>query len=132
MKSVKILVIDDNGLNLEIVQKFLNDEGFSDIHIANDGGRALIVACDIKPDIVIVDLFMPRFDGFEFIKKFREIEAFKTTPVIVLTGSQKILDVAKAYECGANDVILKPVNKAELTSKVISHLSEAKSAISNQ
>ena len=71
---------------------------------------------------------MPRFDGFEFIKRFREIESFKTTPIIVLTGSQKILDVAKAYECGANDVILKPVNKAELTSKVIARLSEAKAA----
>jgi len=117
-----ILVVDDIKLSREIISHFLIQAGFENIHFAVDGLDALKKVDKYKPDLLILDIFMPNMNGFEVCKWLRAEEEFKDTPVMIQTAMAETENRAKAFASGATDLLPKPVTPFELTAKVNMHL----------
>ena len=102
----KILVAEDDQFLSNAYRVKLAKVGF-DVRIATDGEEALKIADEFNPDLILLDLMMPRKDGFSALEDFRKIEQFKKTPIIVASnlGQQEDLDRAKSL--GANDYLVK-------------------------
>lgn len=118
MKSkAKILVVDDEPDILEIIQYNLLAEGY-EIFLANDGEEAIVKAKKTKPDLIILDVMMPKLDGIQTCKKLRSIENFKETLIVFLTArSEEFLEIA-GFNAGADDYIAKPIKPRPLISRV--------------
>ncbi len=114
-----ILIVDDSQLNLDIVTNFLNGAGFNNLYQAKDGFQALEMVEKIRPDLLILDIIMPELDGYEVIKVLRKKEEFyQTLPIIVQTALSDPQEQVQAWRSGANDIILKPINRMELLNRV--------------
>jgi two-component system, OmpR family, alkaline phosphatase synthesis response regulator PhoP len=116
----KILLVDDEKDIVEFLQYNLIREGF-DVVTANDGIEALTKLTE-KPDLVILDIMMPRMDGLEVCRRIRDIEAFHNIPVIFLTAKSSEKDEIEGLESGANDYISKPISPKKLIARVNSNL----------
>ena len=103
-----MLIVDDVDMNRDIL-KVLFQANY-EILEAEDGEEALEVLerCQGSIDMVLLDLMMPGMDGFELLKKRKELDSFREVPVVVITGSGQMEDQVKAFELGANDFIVKP------------------------
>ena len=77
------------------------------IHTANDGEEGLRMFYNIRPDVLVADVMMPRMDGFEMVRRIRQTD--KSTPVLFLTARSGINDVVAGFELGANDYLKKPL-----------------------
>lgn len=119
--SAKVLVVDDIESNIEFVTDVLELEEL-DVVGAHDGFEALELANKIQPDIVLLDISMPRMDGFEVCKKLKDNPNTKHVPVIFLTARIQKEDIVKGFELGAVDYIIKPFNFNELISRVKTHI----------
>ena len=119
----KILVIDDSKLNRAIVKKTLGNLNIK-IDEAKDGLEALEILEKKSYDLILVDIVMPRLDGFGFLSRFKgkESEGKDFTPVILMTGSDDLNSKIKGLQIGADDFLLKPLNEKELVARVISLL----------
>lgn len=102
----KILVAEDDQFLSNAYRVKLTKSGF-DVKIATDGDEAITMANQFVPDLIVLDLMMPKKDGFTTLEEFRKNEQFKTTPIIVASnlGQQEDLDRAKSL--GANDYLVK-------------------------
>ncbi|WP_353684297.1 response regulator [Thermodesulfovibrio sp. 3907-1M] len=109
----KILVVDDAGTVRMYHKKILEDVGF-EVDEAVNGLEALEKALINDYDLYIVDINMPKLDGYSFVKKLRSSESVRQSPVIMVTTEAEEKDMHKAYENGANFYIVKPVNPDEL------------------
>jgi two-component system alkaline phosphatase synthesis response regulator PhoP len=116
----KILLVDDEHDIVEFLQYNLEQEGFNVVP-AFDGSEALEKLVE-NPDLIILDIMMPRLDGFEVFKKIREKEEFKNTPIIFLTAKSGEIDEIKGLELGASDYIQKPISPKKLIARVKSNL----------
>jgi DNA-binding response OmpR family regulator len=112
--AYRILVVDDEPRMIRFIRMNLELEKFSVIE-ANDGAEALDKIRDLLPDLVILDVMMPKLDGFETLKMLREIS---NVPVIMLTARGEEDDRIKGLELGADDYITKPFSPRELVSRV--------------
>jgi two-component system alkaline phosphatase synthesis response regulator PhoP len=112
----KILIADDEPHLLKIVADRLKANNF-EIVTAEDGGEALKKAAE-KPDVILLDIMMPVFDGYETLKRLRTEEATKNIPVIMLTARGDPAAVEKCQELGAADYVVKPINPAVLIEKI--------------
>jgi len=110
----KILVVDDKKEIRTLLKQYLTQEGF-DVALAEDGKKALFVARQEKPDLILLDLMMPEMGGYEFIRVFSK-EA--DTPTIILTAKLEENDKVLGLELGADDYITKPFSMRELTARV--------------
>lgn len=119
----KILVADDVPAIAHSVQMQLEDAGYQ-VVIAYNGEEAYAKTMEEKPDLIILDLKLPKMDGFEVLKKLRSHPSFKNTPVIVLSGYGYQWEMEKASALGANDYLVKPHKKDELLEKVRSLIGE--------
>ena len=126
LEQARILVVDDAPVNCELLTRFLELAGFTALRTAGDGGEALDIAPEFKPDLIILDLAMPRVDGFETCRRLREMDAFVETPVIVQTGLDDPRQRARAFAVGATDLVTKPINRFELVARVVLHLERSK------
>ena len=117
-----ILIVDDSDVSRAIMENIFSASGYKNIFFAENGREALEKVKKINPDLVISDIFMPEMDGYELIKKIRELEEFSYIPVIAQTGSNDPQELAKAFACGASDVTSKPIQKEELLARVTFHL----------
>ncbi len=117
----KILVVDDVAVNVQLLTTYLTSVGYNVI-AARDGQEALekVVACN--PDLVLLDVMMPKFNGFEVCERIKAEEATRIVPVIMVTALNEIEDKIKATEAGADDFVSKPFNKLELLTRVKSLL----------
>ena len=122
-KTVKILVVDDIPLNVLLVKKMLQPLGF-DTSEAEDGVVAMEKIGADKPDLILLDLMMPRMDGFEVLRRLRANEETKSIPVIILSALNSNDDVAKGISMGAEDYITKPIIMDRLQSSVIKQLNK--------
>ncbi len=111
---MKILLIEDDADLLDLTAYTLRREHWSVIE-ANDAVNAMRCWRTARPDVILVDLGLPRGDGFEVIKKVREVD---DTPAIVLSGSTKEQDLLRAFEAGADDFITKPFSARELVVRI--------------
>jgi len=105
----RILVVEDNEDNRDVVVLRLKAMGFYDVLEASNGIEALKIAARSKPDLIFMDLKMPIMDGWEATKALRETEWGKGMPIIALTAHTSDEDRAKAFHAGCNDFVAKPV-----------------------
>ena len=113
----KVLIVDDEPVNLKLVSHHLSQYGF-DFTIANDGHEALEAIDDNLPDLVLLDIMMPGLSGYDVCKIIRETYPAFDLPVIMLTAKNRLEDVVKGFQCGANDYIPKPFFKEELIARI--------------
>jgi len=109
----KILVIDDEPANAELLEAILADSGYQDVKAITDSRVALEVCRTFEPDLVLLDLMMPHVDGFTILDALRSEPVGVSTPVIVLTADENKETKLRALNAGATDFILKPFNLTE-------------------
>lgn len=112
-----ILLVDDNEQNLELLHAYL-EELPCDIRHARDGFEAVASIQASPPDIVLLDVMMPRMSGFQACSKIKSTPETRDIPVVMVTALNEVSDVERAVECGADDFLTKPVNKLELLTRV--------------
>ena len=117
----RILVVDDNEQNLELLVAYLETLGCPVI-TAVDGVDALEKVAAEKPDLILLDIMMPRMSGFEVCRKIKSDPTTRDTPVIMVTALNELTDIERGVESGTDDFITKPVNRLELTTRVKSLL----------
>lgn len=116
-----ILLVDDNDQNLELLQAYLETLPCR-VEIARDGTEALERIRAIDPDIVVLDVMMPRMSGFQVCEKMRADAGLRDIPVIMVTALNEVGDVERAVDAGADDFLTKPVNRLELITRITSLL----------
>jgi two-component system, OmpR family, alkaline phosphatase synthesis response regulator PhoP len=116
-KKPKILIVDDNIPNLELLQAYLEDSDY-DIEQAQDGYQAIEMIDTDKPDLVILDVMMPKISGFEVCKKLKTDPKTADLPIIMVTALSEMGDIERAIDCGTDDFLSKPVNRIELLTRV--------------
>jgi DNA-binding response OmpR family regulator len=112
-----VLVADDELDLCELVTYRLTRSGY-DVVQAHDGEQALQLALEQPPDLAVLDIMMPKLDGYELTRKLRVDERTRTMPIILLTALAQDADVAHGFEAGADDYIRKPFNPDELLARV--------------
>lgn len=118
---MKILIVDDVEFNREILKDWMSELNF-DIIEAEDGEIALSMVNDEHPDLILLDIMMPKMNGFEVCRILKENPSTKDIPIIFLSALSDPSDKVKAFELGAVDYIGKPFNGAEVISRVKTHL----------
>ena len=102
----KILIIEDEEILLNLLHKKLSQEGF-DVSLAKNGEEGLKVMKEIKPDLVLLDIVMPKMGGFEVMEEMRRDSELKEIPVIIVSNSGQPVEINKAQELGAKDWLIK-------------------------
>ncbi len=127
-KTPVVLVVDDNLQNLELLQAYLEDTGCKTLP-ARDGVEALKIIADTPPDLILLDVMMPKMSGFEVCKRIKNDPKTTDIPVIMVTALNEFGDIERGIDSGTDDFISKPVNKLELLTRVrtmlkLKHLSD--------
>ncbi len=121
MDKKKILLVDDSSTTL-MMEKMILSQGAYDLITASDGEEALERAEQERPDLILLDVVMPKMDGFEACRRLREHAETKAIPVIMVTTRGEAQNVEQGYALGCNDYVTKPINGLELMTKVKSLL----------
>lgn len=116
-----VLVVDDNAQNAELLEAYLDDLGIS-VAVAHDGQAALDAVAGDPPDLILMDIMMPRMSGYQATERLKTDPKTKDIPIIMVTALGEVGDVERAVDCGADDFLTKPVNKLELLTRVRSLL----------
>lgn len=119
-----ILIVDDNAQNVELLQAYLEDLGCN-ILTCGDGIEAMNLIEDADqptPDLILLDVMMPRMSGFEVCRKLKEDPATRAIPIMMVTALNELGDIERGVESGTDDFLSKPVNKLELITRVKSLL----------
>ncbi len=117
LSTATLLLVDDNEQNLELMQAFL-EELPCKLLTASDGVEAMEMIDQHTPDLLILDVMMPRMSGFEVCQKVKSQPSTRDIVIIMVTALNEVSDYERAVECGTNDFITKPVNKLELVTRV--------------
>lgn len=117
MNKAKILVADDIKQNVKLLRVILTASGF-DVVEAYDGEEALEKAKSENPDLILLDIMMPKLTGYEVCQKLRANGTTKSIPIVMITALHEMDDRIKGIEAGADDFISKPFNKTELLARV--------------
>ncbi len=121
IKAKKILVVDDEEVTVELARTFLERHGFT-VVCAYDGEEALRVAFEERPDLVLLDVVLPRLDGFEVCSRLKADEHFKHVPILMFTARGFDRDMQKGKESGADEYIVKPFSGKALVATIRKHL----------
>ncbi len=116
-----VLIVDDNPQNVELLQAFLESLPVKLI-TATDGVDALEKVASNNPDLILLDVMMPRMSGFQVCKRIKSDPKTKDIQVLMVTALNELGDIEQATECGTDDFVSKPVNKFELMTRVKSLL----------
>jgi len=111
-----ILIVDDTKANIEILMELLGDS--YDLLVAKDGRSAIEIALEDKPDLILLDIIMPKMDGFKVCKELKKNLKLKDVPIIFLTAKTDEDSIETAYDIGGNDYVTKPFRPKELRAKV--------------
>ncbi|HYK01556.1 MAG TPA: response regulator [Thermoanaerobaculia bacterium] len=122
MTTKKILLVDDSQTVL-LMHKMILSKWWQ-VVTARDGQEGVEKALAEKPDLILMDVIMPRVNGFEAVAKLRQQEATRDTPIIMVTTRGEEHNIESGYELGCTDYITKPVNNIELMTKVRCYLGE--------
>ncbi len=116
-----VLVVDDNEQNLELLHAYLDELG-GEIRTARDGIQAIESVRQCPPDIILLDIMMPRMSGYQVCEQLKKSPATRDIPIVMVTALNEVGDVERAVDSGADDFLTKPVNKLELLTRVRSLL----------
>ncbi len=113
----RILIADDNPQNAELLEAHLDGTGY-ETRIAANGEETLTAAREWKPDVLLLDVMMPKMSGFEVCKRLRADAATKGIGVLIVSALDQVTDIERAVEVGTEDFLTKPINKTELLLRV--------------
>lgn len=114
ISSAKIMLVDDEPINTDVLQTYLEGEGYTNFVATSDSRQALSTMSAEKPDVVLLDLMMPEVSGFDILTAMRRDKALQHIPVVILTSSDDADTKLKALQLGAMDFLAKPVDASEL------------------
>ena len=121
LRRSKILVADDNVQNCELLQAYL-DELEVDVVTAYDGQETLAKVAAENPDLILLDIMMPKVSGFEVCRRLKSDEATRDIPIVMVTALNEMADIERGVEAGTDDFLSKPISKLELLTRVKSLL----------
>jgi len=116
-----VLIVDDNAQNVELLQAFLESLPVK-IVTASDGVEALKMVAEHSPDLILLDIMMPRMSGFQVCRRIKNDPKTRDIQVLMVTALNELGDIEQATESGTDDFVSKPVNKFELLTRVKSLL----------
>lgn len=114
-EKINVLVVEDEQTLAMIIKDTLEEKDFT-IHLASDGEQGLRAFFDVRPDVLVADIMMPRMDGMEMVRKIRQTD--RQTPILFLTARSATNDVVEGFETGANDYLKKPFGMQELIVRI--------------
>ena len=117
MRKTAILIADDDPQVVELVQAYLEREGFA-VVVAADGESALERVARERPDLVVLDIMLPKLDGWAVCRRLREDPATRTIPIVMLTSRGEEMDRVLGLELGADDYVTKPFSPRELVARI--------------
>ena len=115
-----VLIVDDDAVNRTVLVNYLHTENYR-VLVAGDSGEALQLMSK-RPDLVVLDVMMPRISGFELCKRLRKRYPANELPILFLTAKARSSDVVTGLTIGANDYLTKPINREELLARIATHL----------
>ena len=121
VNNPKILIVDDNKENIDLIAYFLKPQNYQ-IFTATDGVEALTQVENTKPDIILLDIMLPKMDGFQVCERIKKNVETRFIPVIMITALKELKDKIRSLEVGADDFISKPFENVELLTRVKSLL----------
>ncbi|MBP8912254.1 MAG: response regulator [Phycisphaerae bacterium] len=116
-KLPTVLVVDDNQQNLELIQAYLEDVECQ-TQAAHDGIEALEMVARSKPDLVLLDVMMPKMSGFEVCRRLKSNPQTSDIPVIMVTALNEFGDIERGIDSGTDDFVSKPINRLELLTRI--------------
>ncbi|MGB5540588.1 MAG: response regulator [Gammaproteobacteria bacterium] len=123
-RGIKIMVIDDSKTIRRTAETLLKKEGF-EVIVATDGFEALSMVADHKPDLIFLDIMMPRLDGYQTCALIKHHRVFKHTPVVMLSSKDGLFDRARGRVVGSDNYITKPFTREELLGAIEKHCAKA-------
>jgi|SRR4051812_40512836 DNA-binding response OmpR family regulator len=123
MNRKKILLVDDSATTL-MMERFIFRNDPYDLVTAADGVDAIDKAVTHRPDLILLDVSMPRMGGIEACRRLRAQEETRSTPIIIVTNRGEAASVQNEWSCGCDDFVMKPINAVELLAKVRSLLAK--------
>lgn len=123
-RPATILIVDDNAQNLELLEAYLEELPSARVLTATSGQDALAKVASDKPDLMLLDIMMPKMSGFEVCKKIKADSATKDIPVILVTALHEMGDQERGVEMGADDFLTKPVNRVDLIARIQAQLAK--------
>lgn len=118
MKRKKILLVDDSSTALLMEQMVLKNRADIELIFAHDGQEAVEKTQSESPDLIVMDVVMPRMSGTEACRQIRGVEATRHIPIILVTTRGEPENVEIGYASGCNDYVMKPINGSELVTKI--------------
>ncbi len=115
----KILIVDDDKTLTKLLGSYLEGHDF-EVAVANEGESALVVFEQFRPDLLVLDVVMPKLNGYSFLFEMRKLERGASTPVIVLTYKEEMADIFKVE--GVKEYLIKPFPNKELLEKIQKHI----------
>ena len=120
-QPAKVLVADDNVQNVELLEAYLAEVD-CEIQTAFDGEQTLARVQDDPPDLILLDIMMPKISGFEVCRQLKSDPATRDIQILMVTALNEVGDIERAVEAGTDDFLTKPANKIELVTRVKSLL----------
>ncbi len=118
----KILLVEDEELVLDLLQRKLTNEGY-EVSVAKDGEEGIQIMKKVKPDLVLLDIIMPKMGGFEVMEEMQKVPELKQIPVIVISNSGQPVEIDKAQRLGAKDWLIKTqFDPQEVIDKVVKQI----------
>ena len=131
LNGLKVVVVDDSNTIRRSAEVFLKQAGCT-VAVAEDGFAAMAVIVEQRPDIVFVDVMMPRLDGYQACALIKGNAQFRDTPVIMLTSKDGVFDRARGRLAGCDDYLTKPFTKESLLTAVAAHVRRAQTPPQSQ
>jgi len=117
MAHRRVLIADDNLTNVELLEAYLSETD-CEVVVATDGRETLEKVTEAEPDLILLDIMMPKLSGFEVCRKVKQNPATKGIMILMVTALNELGDIERAVAAGCDDFLSKPINKLELLKRV--------------
>jgi two-component system cell cycle response regulator len=107
----KVLIVDDNAQNLELLEVYMEGLPEVDVVTATNGLEALARVAESQPDLILLDIMMPKMSGFEVCKRLKSDPATRDITIVMVTALNETGDLERAAECGSDDYLTKPIDR---------------------
>lgn len=122
-KDIKVLIVDDSGTIRKTAESILSKEGYT-VASAEDGFSALSKVMAFKPDIIFLDIMMPRLDGYQVCSVIKNNPIFEKTPVLMLSSKDSVFDKARGRIAGSEHFMTKPFSRDELLNAISKYVNK--------